>query len=76
MPRCPKCNEEIDHLENFVPAIERYDFTVDEDGNTDYYSVGESLSTTGDEEYCCPKCGECLCTLESEAINILKGKEN
>ncbi len=68
---CPKCKEEIEHLNNWVSGERKYRF----DGYTyeeeDQYSFGDGKT----EDYECPECSEVLFTDEEEATKFLKGEE-
>ena len=73
MPRCPKCEKEIDHLVDFSPVWQEYEMTVGENGDAHYDLVDDSIPMDTDDEYVCPECSEVLFTSEEDAINFLKG---
>jgi transcription initiation factor IIE alpha subunit len=71
MPKCPKCGEEIDGLDNRTNAeVESY-FIANNGGWGEYLYTHNCYLNDGD--YMCPECGEVLFTDEKSALNFLKG---
>ena len=67
MPKCPKCNKEIDHLHDYVKGWKYYQYFA----KGDYDDEGFIPDDFADEEYDCPECGETLFTQEEDADKFL-----
>lgn len=68
MSICPKCKEEIDHL-NFSADVETF-------GNYDGYDWNtRENGEWKDEKLYCPKCDELLFTDEEKATSFLQNKD-
>jgi len=74
MPKCPKCEKEIDRLKNLYPVWQELEFKIDESGNPHYHLVDNAIPMGKDEKYICPECFETLFTTEEEAVKFLKGE--
>lgn len=71
MPKCPKCQKEIDSLSNYCTGItEVYDFTVDQLGEPNYEHV-DTIREMTENEWACPECDETLFLREEDAIKFL-----
>jgi hypothetical protein len=68
MPKCPKCEAEIDHLINVCSAWKLYRFRAD----GSYEHIDDISGDTS--EYECPECHEVLFVDELEAQKFLKAK--
>lgn len=75
MPNCPKCNAEIDHLDQFVPAEAKFKFFLDKKNGEPkaHFLAHTNFEEDGDFE--CPECGETLTSDEEDALAILKGAQ-
>jgi len=67
MPKCPKCNAEIETLTNFVSGEKK--FTFDDSGNYEEVDFNECGKVN---DYECPECQEVLFKDEEEALAFLK----
>lgn len=68
MPKCPKCNEDIDHL-IYVTHIEEI-ASLDEDGDLEHIEQDRE-----EGKYLCPNCRERLDSdLDFDAEQFLKGE--
>ncbi len=71
MPKCSKCDEEVDHLVNRMVELHYYDLRVEDDRpvyeEQDWERVGQG-------DYDCPECKQFLFNTEAEALAFLKGK--
>jgi len=84
MPKCPKCNAEINHLDAkvqetsiyvvWLPASEEEKKDPDYDSETGLIWVEDKVGIVN-ESYTCPVCGRELTQDDKEAAKILKGGE-
>lgn len=75
MPKCPKCNAEIDYLHEYSEAEVRCRFSLGEEGEIVYQdrqSIGDGFPVI---EYECPICKQVICTDTDIAISLLEGEE-
>ena len=71
MVKCPKCNKEIDYLNNWSSALIKYIFRINKEGYADYERTNsETAGESNDWE--CPECDEILFYDEQNAIAFLK----
>jgi len=70
MAICPKCKEEIEHLNNYVSGEAKYIF----DGES-YNQDGDFQNNEKVNDYECPECQEVLFTDEEKAKEFLKNKD-
>lgn len=73
MVKCPKCGKEIyDTLRHIQSGINVYDCWVDGYGRMDYQH--DEFEADGNvNDYCCPECGETICSGEERAVEFLRG---
>jgi hypothetical protein len=73
MPKCPKCNKEIECLKYYQSGEEysRFSF-VNGDENWEDTEFEPDGKTT---DYECPECSEILFHSTEDAINFLKGTD-
>jgi hypothetical protein len=69
MPKCPKCNEEIDHLHLYERFEKKYDYGVE----SKFFIADVDPD---DIEFECPECNEALFDNEDDADAFLKGATN
>ena len=65
MPKCPKCNAEIDCLHLFESGDMQYRY------NGETYESKGFIPDCGTPEYACPECDEVVASCEDEAMEIL-----
>jgi hypothetical protein len=73
VPKCPKCEQEIDRLVNWSSSLHKYLFTIDKKGDADYEELDEVVGDINDYE--CPECWEVLFSDEQDAITFLQGSQ-
>lgn len=74
MPKCTKCNREINSLDSTRTGTLYYNVSLDKQGDLQYIQVDFGYNDAVDiNEYLCPECNEVLFTSELEAIAFLKG---
>ena len=74
MARCPKCGREIDHLNYWSLEWVKRSYWVNDDGEGEWSSSKDWVSTDNDDEYECPWCCEVLFHSEEEAREFLAGQ--
>jgi predicted RNA-binding Zn-ribbon protein involved in translation (DUF1610 family) len=67
MPKCPKCNEQITYLHEYVQWEQKSHF----EGVGDQYAM--DMCSKEEYEYECPLCGAALFEDPEEAEKFLKG---
>ena len=73
MPKCPKCNAEIEILNNYVSGENRFDFWV-EDGESQTQHE-DWIADDKINNFECPDCHKVLFTDGDDAISFLEGKD-
>ena len=71
MPKCPKCNDEIDTLNNYQSGENKYKLFIQ--GKDYHYDEDEFQPNNQVNDYECPHCGEVLFRDEDKAIEFLRG---
>jgi len=71
MPKCPKCNSNIDYLVYYGKALEKASLFLS-DSKTAEYDNWDTIGIGTTPEYECPECNEVLFTDEEEAVKFLK----
>jgi transcription initiation factor IIE alpha subunit len=71
MPKCPKCNEEIDYLNLFSRIEQRGRFELDPSGDPQFLVEG-TVPDYDDDDFECPNCNEVLFHDSDEAEEFLK----
>ena len=75
MPKCPKCGEEIDHLN--LKSIDGGEMSLSEDGEDGEFQIDWNSDIYGEETLdtsaSCPECGEKLFDDYEEASDFLRG---
>lgn len=75
MPKCPKCQAEINHLIDWEKCWYPHEFTLLKDGATPDWNTSKlEPESIGADDYDCPECLATLFSSEKKAIAFLKGK--
>ena len=72
--KCPKCNREINTLQNIVTGTMEYELKIDKDGDREYAEMKFEADDDGANDFSCPKCFDILFNNEENAIAFLKGE--
>ena len=70
MPKCPKCDSEINHLKSYVGIKRIWRLSVAPDGVPEYLDIGVT-DPDGEGSFECPECCEELFDNEDQAIAFL-----
>ena len=70
MPKCPKCNEEIEHLVSFLKGEQKDYFKADENAEPEY-EWKDFITDYENIDFECPECKDVLFTNEEEALKFL-----
>ena len=81
MPKCPKCDGDIDHLILLETKENEYEATYDAEGETLEFKnteewTGNPTGKVLKEEYSCPKCHVTLFTDEEAAKAFFSGDKD
>ena len=82
MPKCPKCDAEIDFLNAYSLEESKQDVYLDKNKEFLEYDVSETVDGTCQKiDFCCPECGEVLFINKGDCedkrvIEFLKKKES
>ena len=74
--KCPKCNAEIDHLNNYQSGEDHSKLYLNGDKEHIHYEDQEFQANGQVNDFECPECKETLFTDEDKAIKFLKGGLN
>lgn len=74
MPKCPKCNAEIDYLLLFSRIEQRARFELDPSGDPQVLVEGD-VPDYEDDDFECPECNAVLSHDRDDAEKFLRGKE-
>lgn len=80
MVKCPKCSEEIDHLEDSEMVWAKYQVKLSENKEELEFEGEGEITDSADEDgsnihYYCPKCNEEVADNYSNAIAVLKSEK-
>jgi len=76
MPKCPKCEKEIDCLTYECEEISTYIVRLSPSGERLEWERVDSETLENPDIYTCPECGEEIAHHYSEAVAFLKQKQN
>jgi uncharacterized protein (UPF0212 family) len=75
MPKCPKCEEEIDYLEYECEEVSIYIVRLSPSGERLEWERVDSETVEESDTYTCPECGAEIAHDYSEAVAFLKGEK-
>jgi ribosomal protein S27AE len=75
MPKCPKCDKEIDYLEYECEEVSIYAVSLSDDGDKLEWERVDGETVEDQDTYTCPKCGAEIAHHYSEAVAFLKGEK-
>jgi ribosomal protein S27AE len=75
MPKCPKCEKEINYLEYECEEVSIYAVSLSDDRDKLEWERVDSETVEEPDTYTCPECGAEIAHHYSEAVAFLKGEK-